>query len=139
MPGPYVQVATLCERVLQEADGVLSVIRVIDRIVVTARGPDAPVELPQGRMRLTLVVALKSDDARGRHPVTVRVQQPSGLYLEDQSFDVLFEGEERGVNIIVDVELEAIEGLYWFEVHVNERVLTRVPLRVIYQRVPVGP
>jgi len=35
-PDSHVQVATLCEKALQEADGVLSIIRAIDRVIVTA-------------------------------------------------------------------------------------------------------
>ena len=65
MPGPHVQVATLCEKALQEADGVLSIIRAIDRVIVTAQGSEVPSELPQGNLQLTLVVILKSDGARG--------------------------------------------------------------------------
>ncbi|MGH8973348.1 MAG: DUF6941 family protein [Acidimicrobiia bacterium] len=139
MPGPYVQLATLCEKVLQEADGVLSIIRVIDRIIVTAQGSEVPTELPQSNLEFTLVVTLKSDDARGRHPVSLRIQQPSGAYLPERTFDVMFEGEERGVNLILRLQLEAVEGLYWFDVAVNQQLLTRVPLRVMYQRLPTGP
>jgi hypothetical protein len=139
MPGPYVQMATLCERALQEADGVLSIIRAVDRIVVTAEGSDVPTELPQGNLQLTLVIILKSDDARGRHPVSLRIQQPSGVFLPERTFDAMFEGEERGVNVILQLQLEALEGLYWFDVAVNQQLLTRVPLRIMYQRVPTGP
>lgn len=138
MAGPYVQIATFCERVLQEADGVLSIIRAIDRITITAYGTDVPPELPPAPLQLTLVAALKSGDARGRHPVTIRTQEPSGRYLEDRSFDVSFDGEERGVNLIIQFQLEATEGLYWFDILVNEVELTRVPFRVIYQRIHAG-
>ena len=34
MPGPYITMATFCEKVLQEADGVLSVIRIIERVAL---------------------------------------------------------------------------------------------------------
>lgn len=139
MPGPHVQVATLCEKALQEADGVLSIIRAIDRVIVTAQGSEVPSELPQGNLQLTLVVILKSDDARGRHPVSLRIQQPSGVYLPERTFDVMFEGEERGVNLILQLQIEALEGLFWFDVAVNQQLLTRVPLRVMYQRVPTSP
>jgi len=40
--GPYLQAALLCERVMQEKDGVLSVIRIIDRVIHTAMGPETP-------------------------------------------------------------------------------------------------
>jgi hypothetical protein len=138
VPGPYVTVATICEKVLQEADGVLSIIRSVDRMNITVTGPGAPTELPQGVIQPTLVVCLKSDDAMGRHPLNVRVQQPTGLMLPTQTFDVMFEGAERGVNLILQMQLEAIEGLYWFEVLLNESLLTRVPLRIVYQRIPSG-
>ena len=94
MPGPYVQLAAICEKVLQEADGVLSVIRVIDRLILTAQGTELPDELPQGLLaNVTFVVSLRPDDARGRHPLQVRIQQPSGVFLPEQTFDVMFEGD----------------------------------------------
>lgn len=139
MPGPFVQMATLCEKTLQEADGVLSIIRAVDRVVVTAEGPDLPTDLPRGRLPLILVVMLKSDEARGRYPITLRTQQPSGLYLEDRTFDAIFEGEERGFNLILQIDVDAVEGLYWFDVVLNDQLLTRVPLRIMYRRVQAGP
>jgi hypothetical protein len=139
MPGPYVQLATFCEKVLQEADGVLSVIRAVDRIVLTAQGEGAPDELPQLPLNLSFVLALKPDEARGRHTLTLTVQQPSGLSLPPRDFDVMFEGDERGVNVVMQMQLEAIEGLYWLDVTLGGTLLTRVPLRVMYQRIPSGP
>lgn len=137
MPGPHVQVATFCEKVLQEQDGVLSIIRAVDRIILSAPAAGAPAELPEGGVvPATLVVCLKADDAHGRHPITVRGQQPSGVYLPDQTFDATFERDERGVNLVLNMGLPAMEGLYWFDVLVNDALLTRVPLRVMYQRVP---
>lgn len=135
MAGPYVQLATFCDKVLQEGDGVLSIIRAIDRIIITAQGDGVPQDLPQGNLQLTLVVALKADDAKGRHPVSLRIQQPSGVFLPERSMDAIFEGEDRGVNLILHLQVEAMEGLYWFEVRVNDQLLTRVPLRVVYQRI----
>jgi len=48
------------------------------------------------------------------------------------------EGEERGVNLILQLQIEALEGLFWFDVAVNQQLLTRVPLRVTYQRISTG-
>ena len=42
-PKPLVQVATLCENVLVEADGVNSIIRVIDTVYIT-RPDNAPAD-----------------------------------------------------------------------------------------------
>ena len=138
MPGPYVQLAAICEKVLQEGDGVLSLIRVIDRLTVTVSGDQAPEQLPGGNINATLVVALRPDDARGRHAIRLRIQQPSGIYLPERSIDVNFEGEDRGVNLVLEMQFEAAEGLFWIEVSVEAGLLTRVPLRVIYQRIRSG-
>ena len=43
---PSLRIAALCERVLEEKDGSLSLIRLIDRLVITAEGTDVPTELP---------------------------------------------------------------------------------------------
>jgi hypothetical protein len=137
MPGPYIQVATFCAHALQERDGTLSVIRAIDTVTLSAPAQAAPPELPEGgTLATTLVVALKPDDARGRHPLTIRPEAPSGAYLPAQTFDMTFAGEERGVNLVLNLSIQVVEGLYWFDVLVNEVLLTRIPLRIIYQRVP---
>lgn len=134
MPGPYVQFATFCDRVLQEQDGVISIIRAVDGITITAMGQETPDEMPGGQIATTLALALKSDDARGRHTVTLTMSTPDMRRLDPQSFDVNFEGDERGVNFVLNVQVEAMEGLFWLDVAVNGVVLTRVPLRVRYQR-----
>jgi len=126
--------ATFCDRVLQEADGTLSLIRVFDRYTITATGGASPAELPASRIALTLVVALKAGDARGRYTLRVRPEQPSGLRGEAQLFDVTFEGPERGVQLIVNLTIEAVEGLHWFDVLLDDTELTRIPLRILYQR-----
>lgn len=136
MHGPYVQVAAVVERVLHETNAVVSLIRVIDRLNINVHGDDPPAELPDGELNLTLVVMLKSGDARGRHGVTIQPELPSGQSIAKTSVDLLFEGEDRGVNLIVDLHIPSQEGLYWFEVMVGDRVLSRVPFRVIYQRLP---
>ena len=137
MPGPYVQAATFCETVLVEKTDVVSVIRVVDRLMLSTSTLGAPAELPEGNViRATLFVSLKADDAKGRHPITVRAHQPSGIVKPDHTVDATFEGDERGVILILTLGIEAIEGLHWFDILVNETVLTRVPLRIIYQRTP---
>lgn len=141
MPGPYVQAALFCERALQEQDGVASLIRVVDRLTVAVQAPAGllPDELPEGQLQTTFVVMLKSGDAQGRSPITISIEQPSGITLPPQSVDVMFEGADRGVNLVLNMAIPATEGLYWFTVSCDGRELTRAPLRVIYQRMPIGP
>jgi hypothetical protein len=136
--GPHVQIATFCERALVERDGVLSVIRAIDRLTVTAGGPNVPDEMPTGqRVSPTLVVALRSDQAMGRHRVSIDAEQPDTTRLPTVHLDVMFEGQDRGVNLVLPMLLEAQEGLYWFNIKLDDdQLLSRVPLRIVYQRMP---
>jgi hypothetical protein len=140
--GPYIGVATACERVLQEQDNVLSVIRVIDRIIISAVGPEAPDEMPPSPVNFTLLLVIKSGGARGRYSVRLTIERPSGEQMPNEiSLPLLLEGEDRGVNLIVPVGLQLDqEGLYWFDVTLTdprvadrEELLTRVPLRIVYQ------
>ena len=136
LPGPYVQTAAFVETVLNERDGVLSLIRLIDRIFVNVPA-GAPPELPEGgNLTVRLAIMLKAGDARGRHQVSLHPHLPSGQDLESKVVEVFFEGDERGVNLIIDLELPGMEGLYWVDVDVSGRVITRMPLRLIYQRLP---
>lgn len=134
--------AVLCEKVLQEQDGVLSVIRVVDRIIQTAIGPEAPEEMPPVPINLTVVVVLKSGSALGRNNVRITLDGPSGLPVGPEiSLPVHFEGDERGSNLVLNLGFQAEdEGLYWFNVELEPQgvLLTRIPLRVIYQPQRLG-
>jgi hypothetical protein len=134
--GPYVNLAAICERVLQEGDGSLSLIRVIDRFVVSSVGPDVPTTMPPQTLQLTIVVSLRPGQAVGRYNVTLRPETPSGQQLDAIDLPVNFEGgADRGVNLIVRTDFVAeLEGLYWFDVLLDgSTLLTRVPVRVLYQ------
>ena len=64
---------------------------------------------------------------------------PSGKQLPPiVETNALFEGDERGTITAGPLPLIATEeGLYWFDVYVEEDLLTRIPLRLIYQRLPM--
>jgi hypothetical protein len=145
--GPFLNVATVCEKVLQEQDGTLTAVRLIDRVFFMLT-PDGSLQLP--RHPIVFYIALKSGSARGRFAIDVEREKPSGEVSPIFSFPVLFEGEERGVNIVVNALFEPDqEGLYWFNVRLTDPqerpaadrpLLTRVPLRAVYQPMPtVGP
>ena len=132
--GPYLAAAVFCEKVLQERDGVASLIRIIDRTTVTL-GKDAPPDLPV-TLEPMLFLSFKSGFAKEKMPVVIRPLSPAGQSLPAVTTDVLFEGDDRGVNLVVQMKLEAKEeGLYWFDVTVEGRLVTRVPYRVLYQRI----
>ena len=134
--GPYITTATFCEQVLQEASGVLSLIRIVDRMTTTSTGPTAPENMPPAQLNWMLGITLKSGDARGSHPVKIVPQLPSGETLQPITLSVHLEGENRGQNIVtkVDMRLE-MPGIYWFQIFFDEHLMTKVPLEVIYSRI----
>ena len=140
--GPYVNFAVVCEKVLRESDGVLSLIRIVDHLSVAIDAPpeaDAPAELvpPVPTVALTFVVGLKSGGYMGSVPVKVRIETPSGSRWPEVETSQQLEGADRGINILLPMQFPAQdEGVYWFVVEVSGAVVTRVPLRISKQ---VGP
>lgn len=136
--GPYVQVATFCQTAMLENTGAVSVIRITDRVGVAGMTP----EMAPAMIQITLIVILKSNGFRTQSKISVRTLAPNGNQLQGPlEFPALFEGEDRGVQIIMPMGFVAHEqGLYWFEVSVEGLgVLTRIPLRVMYQQIMPPP
>lgn len=76
--GPYLAAAFVCERVLQEADGVVSAIRIIDRLTQLVGGPDVPDELQSFQQPVTIFIGLKAGSARGRSRSVYKLRSPRG-------------------------------------------------------------
>jgi hypothetical protein len=134
--GPYIQMAGLCEQVIEDKTGALSLIRVIDTITNTVARPDAPAEMPPITYAMKMVIMLKAGRARGRHELKITPEQPSGEIKPSLTRSIHMEGEERGVNHIINMVFTfTMEGLYWFNVYFDDFLLTRIPLRIKYERI----
>lgn len=123
---------------MMEANGVLSVIRVTDRVQVIGVTPQMQ---PQPLQNYSLVVILRSGELRNQtHTIKVAPVSPRGESLPANESSVLFEGDERGPGFITPLTIVATEeGLYWFDVSLDGVLLTRIPLRVQYQRLQALP
>jgi hypothetical protein len=137
--GPFISAAALCNMVLEEKDGTHSLIRMVDRLTFTVVG-DAPAIMPTINVNnVLLFLSFKSGYVKGSRSIKVSLSTPSGDEINQASFTALFEGDERGINVTVQLNLGIQEeGLYWFNVYVDDELVTKVPLRVIYQRVSQG-
>ena len=136
-PGPYLNSAVLCERVLQEQDGVASLIRIVDRLIVSGSGPEGAIVAQP--INLAAFINFKSGDARGSHDVVIQQESPSGIRQPEARLSVLFEGEDRGVNLVMGINfVPTEEGLHWFDIGLDETFVTRIPLRVVHQRTALG-
>ncbi|WP_322797426.1 DUF6941 family protein [Tepidiforma sp.] len=136
--GPYLQLAAICENVIEDRSGVLSLIRVIDRITFTALGP-GEFDLQAVEIPLYAVVAFVSGDARGRHDLSLSLRGPDDLVRTRLTVPVLLEGDDRGARAIVRFPFRPDqEGVYWIDVALDERPFTRMPLRVFLGQVVAG-
>lgn len=133
--GPYLSAAFFCERVLQERDGVLSFIRVVDRWNIV--GPTQT--MPPTTIQATLVALFKSGTLRASAQLTITPVSPSGERMQSVVLPVLFEGDdERGGGTILPLGFPVKDpGLYWFEVGLAVQgapaeVMTNIPMRIVY-------
>lgn len=135
--GPYLAAAFLCEKALREVDGVLSCIRLVDRWTVSG-----PTEImPPTGIQATLVVIFKSGIHRGQAHLRITPVSPSDERLPPIDVPVLFEGDdERGIAVVIPMTFPAQEaGTYWFNVSIDGRSLSEIPLRVVYHWVVPQP
>jgi hypothetical protein len=134
--GPYIQMAGICDQVIEDKTGALSLIRLVDTITHTEARPDAPAEMPPVTYPMKMVVMLKSGRARGRHELKIIPELPSGELKPPLTRSIQMEGEERGVNNIINMLFTfTMEGLHWFDIYLDDSLLTRIPLRIKYNRV----
>jgi len=137
--GPYIQAACFCDMVIEDKAGVLSLLRIIDTLTHSVASPTPPDEMSPFGYTLKLVLMLKSGAARGRHNLKIVPELPNGTTQPPTEVTVHFEGEEKGQNIVADMNFVfTLEGLYWFNVYLGETKLTSIPLRVKYNRLVVG-
>ena len=98
--GPFLSAAFLCEKVLEEKDGVKSTIRIVDRVTQTAVGPAPPKEMQPFDYEITLFLRFKSGWVRGSRNLKIETVKPSGESSIPIQRAIFFEGEEdRGVDI----------------------------------------
>ncbi len=136
-PRPWVQIAAFCQNAIIEANtGALSVIKITDSVGVAGMAP----EMQPQPIQLTMAIILKSDQMVGQYHVRIRVTSPQGTQTLGQEILFVFEGGPRGVQTILPVGMIATEpGLYWFDIMIENDVITRVPLTVLYQRIQMPP
>jgi len=135
-PMPYLIAALLCERVIEEKDGSLSIIRLADKITITI--PAETTLRPKPVIALTGLVSLKGGDFSGKGTLSIIKINPKGEREPPKSQPALIDlkGAEQGINTILRMEIGVEqEGVHWFEVLFNNHMLTRIPLTVVYKQV----
>ena len=138
---PYLAAALMCERVLEEKDQVLSIIRVVDNFYVRRAPKNLPKEA-QPMASFVAVLAFKKSFAETspiKHTVKLVLYGPSGEVVktgqaEEAVISFVFEAEKTATNIVVNTLLSAddtVFGTYWYQVTVDGEESTRIPFRLL--------
>jgi hypothetical protein len=122
--------ALICDQILEEADGVLSAIRIVDRFELTGQAP------PEGwTLQFHLLVMVLAEAGVAATTIAITVIEPGGASMARQSMAIELPQEPiTGANLRVLMRLSVkSEGLYWLRIDADDTLLARVPLRVAIQ------
>lgn len=124
---PYVTVATVCEKILQEKDGVFSAIRIVDQVNFSS-----PESFSEGmQFPLHALVCLKAGDVVGKFELSLKVRKPDGTaFIPNQKWPVTFGHTMDGINIVLNFALSlSTFGQYWIDVLWDGEMLTSFPIK----------
>jgi hypothetical protein len=123
--GPFIQIATFCRDVVEQADGGVTLVGVLDAVELE---PD-----DEGRHVAAMLafISVRAGAMAGKHRIRIQPDRP-GLLFPDGDLSAFFDGGLSGLEAQVEVVFVAVEqGLYWFEVLLDdELLLTKIPLQI---------
>lgn len=134
--GPYLNAAFLCEKVLEQKDGVLSAIRIVDRIThsYTASAEDPSSNIPTAKAEFSFLLILKSGQNPGVTNIKIIPKKPDNSELPPLNSTMhLDPPDNRGANLVFNATITLDQqGVWWFEVFINDVSRTKIPLEVIF-------
>lgn len=130
---PVLTLAAFFEAVIREDSGVLTLVRMIDRITISIM--DAWVSsLPPSHVEANLVVSFRGQELQGSGVVSIHPRKPSGDRLPKQDIPFVFE-THTGVNLNIQLGMVVDEeGYYWFDILLNDEFVTKTPLQIVFAR-----
>lgn len=134
--GPYLNAALLCQKVLEEKDGVLSAIRIVDRVThnYTTSTEDPFSARPTAKVEFAFLLILKSGQNPGLTNIKIVPKKPDNSELLPLGSTMhLDPPDNRGGNLVINASVTFDQqGVWWFEVFINDVRRTRIPLEVIF-------
>lgn len=133
--GPFLTAALLCERVIEEKDGSLTAVRLVDQLTIEP-GPKQPnvvtVVVP---LNLSLLVSIREGEPRHAYEVSITLRDPTGNTRKLlPAGQMLVAGPVAGGNFVAHlVFLPQQEGMYFFEIDLDGKFVSRIPLNVVRQ------
>ena len=137
---PGLRVGVFCEKVLTENDGVVSLIRIVDRyfLDIPEESPNAAAEPPRNlAVATTLFVMYRAVGPWGPAPVRIVMVRPDGAREQVAETDVEFVGDDiNGINLVVNLIFGAtVPGTYAFDVSWSDQPPSRLLLQVVHRQV----
>jgi hypothetical protein len=130
---PSIQAACLCERVIEEKDGGVTLVRMVDTF--TALVPEVIPENVGIMVPLTLFIALKAGEFSGSGDLGIRLHKPDSTEGPLQTWPVVLESGVNGALHKVDMQLKSVlEGSYRVDVLWNGEELTSVPFLIKFTK-----
>jgi len=130
--GPFLAAAFFCDKVLDEKDDVLSAIRIVNKITLTASSPEITLEINPAKINLMGLVSIRAGGVKGNHKI--KVMSDSEILSEPSQIavDISFDGNDDATNnVIITLGIEVKrEGMIWFGVFFDDKLLTKMPLRI---------
>jgi hypothetical protein len=142
--GPFLAGAFFCESIMEDVNKMLSAIKILDTVSFWL-SPDAPEDMPSKEHPISIsqnfLLMFKTGDAPGKHDLKLVLQQPDGKKRELLTREIeMSKDPSGGANVKTAATLQLYtQGLYWVEVILDGKRLTKVPLRFLVQRLPSSP
>jgi hypothetical protein len=137
--GPYLAAAFFCDQIVQGNDGALTPVRISDQTHI-AISANVPPDFPSKENRLFVPMAgllsFKTGDFPGEHTVRIIMESPSGEVKSAFEQKVQFSHPPHGGgNVILHNTVGVYKGgLFWFDVYLDDKLMTSMPLRITYSR-----
>jgi hypothetical protein len=142
--GPYVQAAVICESVLRDPAGRLSLVNIVEGITIVGSDPN---NMPSASLSNWQVsINLWAGGAIGAFSLKLRPWRPNGEIGDAIEIAILDFEDRKGaygtntIQALPDYEVAEV-GTYWLDVLLGstgqeDRLLTRIPLIVHHQIQP---
>lgn len=123
---------------MEERDGALSAIRIIDTVTLTI--PDSTPNDHAVPVALALLLVFKTDESPGKHEVRIDMRSPTGKVKKGLEQPIeLSEQPYGGCNLKVTTTIMVKKGgVFWADIYLDGDPVTHTPLNVVVDRVQVG-
>jgi len=138
--GPYLAAAVFCENIVEDKDGALSCIRIIDTITVRLPA-DTPSDVPSEEKRIPVsirgLVSFKRGGLAGKlHKIKLAMESPDGKrgVMDERKLE-MGKPPYGGGNLYFNATIGVRKGgLFWMTVSFDGKEFTRSPLRILIER-----